>query len=122
MKNIVTLMLITGEEIVGEFVSADDYQIIMKKPVVVHHTQIIGTHASRLDRYMTLDSGEVDTVFYLQHILASAKCSQKTVDYYTKIVDKCYNDSLQEIANTSKEDGITPEEIITLISGRRTIQ
>ena len=122
MKNIITIMLISGEEIVGEFVNADDYQIIMKRPVVVHHTQIIGSHASRLDRYMTLDSGEVDTIFYLRHILASAKCSQKTVDYYTKIVDKCYNDSLQEIANPSKEDGITAEELMSLISGRRTVQ
>ena len=120
---ILTIVLTSGEELVAEYITHDDRQMTIKRPMVIEHAEFEDTMASRLSRYFTFDDGG-ETVVYMRHVIATTKCAQKMVDYYTKAVDKCYSDTHREIpdVNEAREAGITPEELISLLTGRTTIQ
>lgn len=121
---IITMVLLSGEEVVAELVMPNDgIQLVVKKPLCVERVEVDNSLATRLNRYMSLDNGE-ESVFYARNIVCSSVCSQKIVDYYTKVVDKYYSDSLETSQDPEEvsSGGITTEEILSLISGRIKLQ
>lgn len=120
---IITLILLSGEELIAEYVSEDAVQTVVKRPLRVEFAEMENAMATRLNRFMTLDNGE-EIILYERHIVARAECSQKMVDYYTKAVDKCYSDTYREVPDLKEaaEAGITAEEIISLMTGSTKLQ
>lgn len=120
---ILTIVLTSGEELVAEYITHDDRQMTIKRPMVIEHAEFEEATASRLSRYFTFDDGG-ETQVYMKHVVATTKCAQKMVDYYTKAVDKCYSDTHTEVPDIkqAQEAGISPDELIALLTGRMKIQ
>jgi hypothetical protein len=120
---IITLILLSGEELVAQLVSEDAAEIVVKKPLRIEYAEIENTMATRLNRFMTLDDGESITI-YKRQVVATSTCAQKMVDYYTKAVDKCYSDTYREVSDFKQglDAGITADELMSLMTGRTKIQ
>ena len=120
---IITILLVSGEELIAEFIDHDDRQLRVRRPLRVEYAEMEESLVTRLNRFMSLEDGE-ETILYMRHVVATSKCAQKVVDYYTKAVDKCYSDSLNTAADPKETalGGITAEEILSLMSGRIKIQ
>ena len=120
---IITILLASGEELVAEFIDHDDRQLRVKQPLRVEYVEMAENVATRLNRFLALEDGE-ETILYMPQVVATSKCTQKIVDYYTKAVDKYYSDSLITSPNPEQasQGGITTEEILSLISGRIKLQ
>lgn len=120
---ILTIVLTSGEELVAEYITHDDRQMTIKRPMAIEHAEFEESMVSRLTRYFTFDDGE-EAIVYMQHVVATTKCAQKMVDYYTKAVDKCYSDTHTEVPDLKEvqEAGINAEDIISLLTGKITIQ
>lgn len=117
---IITILLSSGEELVAEFIDHDDRQLRVRQPLRIEYAERDNDVYTRLARFLSQEDGK-ETILYMPHVVATAECPQKTVDYYTKAVDKYYSDSL----NTPEEvpgNDITTEEILALISGRIKLQ
>lgn len=120
---ILTIILTSGEELVAEYITHDDKQMTIRRPMLIEHAAIEDQMASRLTRFFTFDDGG-ETYVYTRHVVATTKCAQKMVDYYTKAVDKCYSDTHTEVPDLKEvqEAGISADEIISLLTGKTTIQ
>ena len=120
---IITILLDSGEELVAEFIDHDDRQLRVRQPLRIEYAERENDVYSRLARFMSQEDGN-ETILYMRHVVATSKCSQKAVDYYTKAVDKYYSDSLNTSQNPeeARDHGITTEEILSLISGRIKLQ
>ena len=120
---IITILLASGEELIAEFIDHDDKQLRVKQPLRIEYVEMGDDIVTRLNRFLSLEDGE-ETILYMQQVVATSKCKQKVVDYYTKAVDKYYSDSLVTSQKTEEvsEGGISAEEILSLISGRIKLQ
>ena len=118
--SIITILLASGEELVADYIDHDDVQIRVRQPLRIEYAERGDDVYTRLARFLSQEDGKT-TVIYMRHVIATAECPQKTVDYYTKAVDKYYSDSLNTSEEVSVGD-ITTEEILSLISGRIKLQ
>ena len=122
---IITILLLSGEELIAELIESLGDRLRVKKPLRVECTEIGDRVVTRLNTFMLLNDGD-ETMIYMRHVVATSKSAQKVVDYYTKAVDKWYNDSFTEAPGIDEKTGagygITDEEILSLISGRIKIQ
>jgi hypothetical protein len=121
--SIVTILLASGEELVADYIDHDDMQIRVRQPLRIEYAERDNDVYSRLCRFMSQEDGK-ETILYMRHVVATSQCSQKAVDYYTKVVDKYYGDSLNTSHNPEEvgDHDITTEEILSLISGRIKLQ
>lgn len=117
---IITILLASGEELVADYIDHDDMQIRVRQPLRIEYAERDNDVYTRLARFLSQEDGK-RTIIYMRHVVATAECPQKTVDYYTKAVDKYYSDSLNTSEEVSVGD-ITTEEILSLISGRIKLQ
>lgn len=121
--SIITILLASGEELVADYIDHDDRQIRVRQPLRIEYAERDNDVYTRLVRFMSQEDGK-RTIIYMQHVVATSECPQKTVDYYTNAVDKYYSDSLNTSQNPEEasDHGITTEEILSLISGRIKLQ
>ena len=115
--------LLDGDELIAQETSRTVDGCVVQKPLRLDQLDIGASTAMRLTRYLTLDNG-VDCLLLSRQIVAISSCSQKAVDYYTKLADKCYTEIFSDSEGKSSEpmSGLTPEELISLITGKTSIQ
>jgi len=118
--NIITILLSSGEELVAGYLDHDDAQIRVRQPLRIEYAERDNDVYTRLARFLSQEDGK-ETTIYMRHVVATSECPQKTVDYYTKAVDRYYNDTLGD-ANETPGGTISPQEILSLISGRIKLQ
>lgn len=93
--NIITILLSSGEELVAGYLDHDDAQIRVRQPLRIEYAERDNDVYTRLARFLSQEDGK-ETTIYMRHVVATSECPQKTVDYYTKAVDRYYNDTLSE--------------------------
>ena len=126
---IALIKLITGEDIIGNVIEVNDYNVSVKLPLRAHTTMNGNIPAVQLVRYMLLGDLNDQVDFNSDHILAISTPMQKALDYYTKIVDnmeegtESVERALDGTHSGFSDDGdITDKELIDLITGKVTIQ
>jgi len=80
MKNVYSIKLLTGEEIIGNLIASDDKHITLEKPVLLAITQKgmgFAPVCISID-----DTGEIK--YKQEHILFSAPTRSELVDQYIK--------------------------------------
>jgi hypothetical protein len=123
MMTVRVYKLLDGEELIAEEMLRTPDGYILQKPLRLDYIDVGKSSALRLTRYLTLDSG-LNCELLKNHVIAISSCSSRAVDYYSKMVDKCYTEIFPDPDHTRGEpmSGITPEEILSLITGKTSIQ